>query len=300
MSNLSLHGFWGVASALALATAVFVAGCGKDTVKPPNEFAPPSNLAFENRSDTIKLTWNTSFDDNGRFSEFAGYNVYRDTESMAGLGGAELASRLIATVDPGIALYLDQANDASPLVLGTKYYYAVRTLRDNGDLSAPSNEVDSALFVQGTAKIYERTSGQVAGFETAIGEAVLLEPASADSIDFYLGTDAASDANTGALRLKSPNQISNTPPWNSRFAGLKLLATNAYFLSEGTAFEEFLDLGTTDAQVEGKIIAIRLPLDIDGNTHFAKVEIVTFNNDAGQRSIEFTYRYQPIPGYARF
>ena len=298
MSAFRLRGFFGVASALAMATTVFIAGCSEDSVKPPDEFAAPSNLAFENREASIRLTWSTSFDD-GNFTEFAGYNIYRDTASMVNLDGSELATKKLnsAVLPPGTVNF----TDTTP-VLGDKYYYGVRAARDNGDLSVSSNEIDTAIFVQGEfSTIFEFMSPGESGFNAALGKVISLVSTSADSIDFYLGTDAEGDAGTGALQLESPSQVSDSPPWNSRVAGLKLLDTDASFLPPNTTFQESIALGTTVEQVEDKIIAIKLPPDLNGETHYAKIEILTFNNDgAEQRSIVFTYRYQPIAAYARF
>lgn len=299
MSPLRLRGFIGVASALAMATTVFIAGCSDDTVKPPNEFAPPSSLTFRNfqinsSSGGVQLTWNLSPDDSGNFSEFAGYNVYRDTASMTNLDASELATKLIMSLDAGTSTYTDGTG-----VLGTKYFYGVRARRDNGDVSVSSNEVDTARIVAGTlASIAEYAASGPSGFNVALGRAFSVMPANADSIDFYLGT--LDDTASGALLLKSPSLISDSPPWNTRVTGFKLLDSDASSTTT-TGFDSSIVLGTTNTEIEDKIIAVKLAPNFLGETHYAKVEILIFNDGgSGNRSVQLTWHYQPIPAYARF
>lgn len=298
MSAFSLRRLVGVASALAMATVLF-AGCSDDdSVQPPDEFAPPSNLAFDNRESSVALTWSTSFDD-GNFDEFLGYNVYRDTAPMTNLEASELAARQLNanTLPAGTTSFTDMTP-----AIGTKYYYGVRAVRDNGDLSVSSNEVDTALPVQGDFfRIYEFSASGPSGFNVPLERVLSMVTANADSIEFYLGTDAEDDGGSGNLLLKSPSLVSDNAPWNTRVAGLKVLAADASSTSTD-GFNLSVMLGDTAEEVEDLIIAVKLPPDFEGETHYAKIEILEFDDDegAGERSIVFTYAYQPVAAYPRF
>ncbi|MCB9465848.1 MAG: hypothetical protein H6682_19310 [Candidatus Eisenbacteria bacterium] len=296
MSSMQMRGFFGVASALAMATAVFVSGCGDDdTVQPPDQFAAPSSLVFNNRADGVRLDWNLSSDES--FDEMVGYNVYRDTAPMSGLSAGELVDKKLNanTLAKGTAFYIDNT-----AVLGTKYYYGVRSVRDNGNLSVSSNEIDTAIYQDGgLATVSEFASPSASGFSASLGRVFSFVAANADSIEFYLGT--ADDTGTGALLLKSPSTYSDQQPWNGRVAEFKLVESDDSSTSTTSGWSSTIELGTTAGQIEDKYIAVKLPRDFAGETHYGRLRIVEFQRtQPGDRAVQINWRYQPIPAYARF
>ncbi|MEZ4647366.1 MAG: hypothetical protein R3E97_01040 [Candidatus Eisenbacteria bacterium] len=296
MSSMQMRGFFGVASALAMATAVFVSGCGDDdTVQPPDQFAAPSSLEFNNRADGVRLDWHLSSDES--FDEMVGYNVYRDTAPMTGLSAGELVDKQLNTntLPKGTAFYIDNT-----AVLGTKYYYGVRSVRDNGNLSVSSNEIDTAIYRDGgLATISEFASPSPSGFSVSLERVFSFVPANADSIEFYLGT--SDDSGSGALFLKSPSTYSDNSPWNVRNAEFKIVNSDESFTSTTSGWSSTIELGSTVAEIEDKYIAVKLPPDFNQETHYGRLRIVEFQRtQPGDRAVQINWRYQPIAAYARF
>ena len=256
MSSMQMRGFFGVASALAMATAVFVSGCSDDngTVQPPDQLAPPTNLTFENEDgNKVFLSWTLSPDES--FDELDGYNVYRDTASMINLSGADLAARKIMELPKGTTSYRD-----SGLADSTKYFYGVRTRRTNEDVSISSNEIDTAAYKYGggLANIYEfAVAGQPSGFDVTGGTALSMIDANATMIDFYLGTE--DDGPTGALLLKSPSLASDNAPWNQRVAQFKVISASASFTTTD-GFQLSVAIPAAD-DINDNVIAVKLPVD---------------------------------------
>lgn len=282
-----------------LAATLFVAGCSDDddSVKPPDQFAPPTNLTFQNREASIRVSWSASPDE--QFSEFLGYNVYRDTESMANLSAAELAERVLngSIIPKGTTNFVDTTAQ-----IGVKYFYAVRAVRDNGNISISSNEVDTARFIQGAGffTVFEFAATGESAFDVSEGARLSMRAENAANIDFYLGTSMENDGAGGDLVIKSPNLVSPDQVWQARIAGFKEVGSDASSTTTD-GFSDSINLGQTEESVESTVFAVRLPPDGNGETHYARIEILTFNDDgAGMRSVEFSYRYQPIAGYPRF
>lgn len=65
-------------------------------------------------------------------------------------------------------------------------------------------------------------------------------------------------------------------------------------------FTDAIALGATEEEVEGRVIAVRLPADKQGETHYGKIEILELDGPAGERAIRFVWAYQEFPDYIRF
>lgn len=265
-------------------------GCGDDTTK-PNVFDPPGSLEAVNADLAVTLAWSASPDAGG--TEFKQYDVYRGTSSLLALSAAELSSHKIGTVGQGTNAYTDHfaAN-------GVRYYYHVRSEKNDGTLSAPSNEVSGAGRNEGTGMIIEEfVSNNDSGFDFSAGQTVALSssnPNRFDDTDVYLGTTAEDDAATGSLTLKSPEllvRLGNNE-WISKDADIKQIGTDfdiATTETPGAGWANVQDV------VEGRVYAVKTP---SGN--FVKMKILDIEGVAGSRKITFKYAYQPTAGLVLF
>ncbi len=289
-----------VAMASLVSLSLFAVGCSDDnpTTEPADEFAPPTNLTYVNDSNSVLLAWTATPD--ASIDEFAGYHVYRDIVSMANLTDAQLVAKKI-TATP---IQTTSRSDGSA-VNGTKYFYAVRAVKDNGDISESTNEINTAPRAGETGIVVaERTVPSLpSGLGLSEGQAFALQsegvPDNRPFIDVYLGTNAANDAGSGQLTLKSPHLVDGASNTWSRVAGLKILDSFDAPTTTDSGWQEEVSLGVGNAVV-GKVIAIKTPIE-GSNYHYAKVRVTGFNGAAGgERTITVETAYQSIPDFIRF
>jgi hypothetical protein len=281
----------GIALALLL-----VAGCSDDeTTKPPDEFAPPTNLTFVNGDNRVDLDWDPSPD--ATWDSFVGYNVYRHTESLAGVADADLAQYRIVTRTASQTSYSDI--DA---VNGTMYYYTVRGARDNGDLTQPTNEIDTAARPEGLVTLFEFEATGPSGFDLSdLADTALTmtsnNPDNTGLVDFYLGTTGENDESDQPLALKSPHLLGGS--W-TRMAAFKALVNPTDSQTTSTGFQlESITMGATVEEISDRVIVVRTPQE-NGEFHYGKLAVITTSGDAGDRRIQFQWTFQLIPNYPRF
>ncbi|MBK8230224.1 MAG: hypothetical protein IPK72_06485 [Candidatus Eisenbacteria bacterium] len=282
---------------LCLALGTLSPGCSDDeTTAPPDELAPPSNLTYLNGDGSVTLDWNASPD----IADADGYVVYRDTDSMVGEDLAVLnATKKLTTTPLTSTSFTD--NTATN---GVKYFYAVR-LQDGSDFSEPTSEINTASRVQtGSHQIAEFASPNASGFDLSTGQVFAMSSSGPDNrptIDLYLGTDSATDQTSAALAIKSPHLVLNSDPdWTARNADLKLLDNSDDPTTSDSGWSEKIVLGSTSAEIVGKVIAIRTPAEGNGSVYFAKIRIDSVTGTAGNRTITVTRAYQSLPNYIRF
>jgi hypothetical protein len=268
-------------------------GCGGDhgkSTSPAVPLAPPTDLAYRNGDGAIFLEWSASPDDGT--AGFQGYVLYRDTQSMAGLSGTELELRLLTVLQA--TTYEDEVDN------GVRYYYAVRAIRDDGTLSDPTAEIDTAARAVGQARIWEfADSVEPSGFELSTGDVLPMTAENIDRIDLYLGTTERNDDASGLLAIKSPHLVASAEDWSSRVAGMKLIGSWDDPTTTPDSLESQVTLGPP-ADAVGKVLAIRTPEDAGGQVHFAKIRILSVTGAPGDRSMEIEYAYQAVPDYIRF
>jgi len=283
---------------LALLGLLVAAGCGDDDEEVG--FEPPGTPTFVNGDGQVTLSWSGSISE--ELDDFAGYDVFRDVTTMVGLDLAELATRKInaTPVTPSTRSYVD----ATP-VNGTKYYYAVRTVKTNGDWSAPTTEIDTSPVEKGGLIMLAEFAdpSRDSGFDLSAGVAVSVSSSDPDNrmlVDLYLGTAGSNDESTQQLAIKSPHLISGGGDWSQRGATFKLLNDADESTTEVAGWQDMVLLGTTSGQITSKVIAVRTPLDTEGEVHYGKITVLTTSGPQGQRSIEILYTFQLIPNYIRF
>ncbi len=287
----------------ALLVIPLATGCSDDdTTKPPEEFAPPTNLTYINGNNQVLLSWDAS-PDRG-LSEFAGYNVYRDTLTMVGAEPSALAAlKLNGEVPVTEISYTD-----GTALNGHKYYYAVRSAKDNGELSEPTAEIDTAPRSEGGFVILAEfaDAGRPSGFDLSEGSAYAVSSDSAGQgdnrmhVDFYLGTTDSYDDPDQPLALKSPDLVDGrNVKWADRVAGLKLLTEWDDATTGISGWLDQITLGST-VEIEGKVIAVKTPQDENGEIHYGKIKIYETRGASGQREIEIRWAFQAYPNYIRF
>jgi hypothetical protein len=137
----------------AAAVLVVAAGCEDNPIRPSDELAPPTNLTMVDGTNSVTLTWDASpFEPSSRFK---GYNVYVDTVSIAGVTDTTTSGFLEArqandTPLTGRTFAVDHLHNGNALVQGKKYYFHVRTVREDDRVSIASNEVDTSPRPEGT------------------------------------------------------------------------------------------------------------------------------------------------------
>jgi hypothetical protein len=281
---------YGVLAIAGIAAVFLGVGCGSDSTK-PNVFDPPGNLKAVNADLSVALGWSASPDEGG--TEFKQYDIYRGTSSLLTASASELSSHKIGTVDQGAYAYTDHfaAN-------GVRYYYHVRSEKNDGTLSAPSNEVAGVGRNEGTGKIIEEfVSTGDSGFDFSTGQTVALissNPNRFDNTDVYLGTAAENDGSTATLALKSPEllvRLGNNE-WISKDADIKQIGTDFDIATTETPGAGWANLQDV---VEGSVYAIKTP---SGN--YVKMKILDIEGVAGSRKITFKYAYQPTAGLVLF
>lgn len=278
----------------ALALAV---GCSDDddTTKPPSEFAPPSNLSFSNntRSGRVELSWTASPDQGA--SDFAGYNIYQSPTSLAGMTGAQVDSFKIAGSP------FNGTSRSITVPRGQKFFYSVRAVKDNGDLSEATNEVDTSLPENGAVELFEFADpAEHSGMDLSEGQSYSVMIDNLIHIDFFLGTTDDDNDPAFELAIKSPSLIGgpNAAQWATRQAGFKLLDDENASTTTAGGFIDFVPL--TEAEIRDKAIVIRIPADEEGQTHYGKLSNFEFMGEGGNRSVLFDWTYQPVDNYLRF
>ncbi len=281
---------WGVLAIAGIAAVLVGVGCGEDSTK-PKAFDPPGGLQAINGDLSVALTWTASPHEGG--TDFKQYDVYRGTSSLVTVSVSELASHKIGTVNEGVHTYTDHFS-----ANGARYYYHVRSEKNDGSLSTASIEVTGAGRDEGTGKVIEEfASSGDSGFDFSTGETVALgssNPNRFNDTDIYLGTTAEDDTATAPLALKSPELLARlgNSEWISKDADIKQIGTD-------------FDIATTEAPgagwanvqnvTEGNVYAIKTP---SGN--YVKFKILDIEGVAGARKITFKYAYQPTAGLVLF
>jgi hypothetical protein len=282
---------------VAVCALALTVGCSDDddTTKPPSEFAPPSNLTFSNnaRVGRVDLSWTASPDQSA--GDFAGYNVYQSPTSLAGMTGAEADSFKVA----GSPFSTTTRSVTVPR--GERFFYSVRAVKDNGDLSEASNEVDTSLPASGDDFLVEfadKTGNS--GMDLSEGTTYSVMIDNLVHIDFFLGTTDDENDEAFELAIKSPSLIGgpNAAQWATRQAGFKLIDDPDASTTSSAGFIDSVTL--TPAEVAGKAIIVRLPADENGETHYGKISNLEFEGEPGQRSMIFAWTYQAVNNYIRF
>jgi hypothetical protein len=289
-----------------------LAGCSNDktTTKPPESLAPPTSLSAINDSSGVELQWDPST--NADDSNFKGYNVYRNTSSLAGVSDSELQNYWLrintsdhVTVTPELTYFNDESAQ-----LGTKYYYSVRAVRgDNyNELSTPI-EIDSAPREEGAPFVVSelRFTNEPSAIDLAHQQAIAMQIGNAANIDVYLGTTDSGDATTAGLALKSPSKVQSENDWSGRVSRLYNMGSTGGQTLWFNAWEAPAanDPGWTDQitlpdNPRGMIIAVETP-DVSGHHHYGKIWIQdVLSSTAGERQIQVKVAYQPIADYPRF
>lgn len=282
---------------VAMSAIVLAVGCSDDDpTKPPEEFAPPSNLTFANNEqfDRIDLSWTASPDAGA--NDFAGYNIYQSTTSLAGMTGAEVDSLKIA----GGPFTTTSRSVSVPV--GVKYYFSVRAVKDNDDLSEAANEVDTALPDTGEdlaiVEFADKSGNSGVDLSEGTTYSVMIE--NLVHIDFFLGTTDDDNDPGFALALKSPHLIGgpNAAQWATRQASFKVIDDENASSTTSAGFIDSITL--TAAELEDKAIVVRLPNDEGGQPHYGKISKMEFDGEPGNRTMLFSWTYQPVNNYLRF
>ncbi len=303
---------------LGAVAVVALAGCGEDNpIRPSDELAPPTNLAMVNGATSVMLTWNASpFESSGRF---AGYNVYVDTVSIAGVTDTTTAGFLQARqANSGLitthAYTLDRLHGGTALVQGKKYYIHVRTVReddrvsiasnelvtsprpegDNGDVTADLMYDFSTLTITPSAYGWDRMNGTGLAYTTSQTNQTL--------IDFFMA--------------ETPNSSTN----GSQFVSPAQLADITWPVEHRTLFK---DLGAGDAAWNTAVapdtaaMAQTAPVALDHSYalhlfdgYWAKIRVTEFTKNVNVSKtgggtvalnrIKFRYAFQLIDDFGRF
>jgi len=282
---------------LGLLILVGVIGCSEDSTKPPTEFAPPTNLTYVNGNGQVTLAWDASPDQGT--SDFAGYNVYRHTASLAGIEGEELATYKINPEGSSATSYIEGGVEN-----GTKDYYSVRAEKDNGDLTESPGEIDTAPRSEGLVTIAEFSdTANPSGLDLSTGTAYAMSSDDPDNrlfIDLYLGTTGDNDEADQPLAVKSPHLVLGGTSGNwTRQAAFKLLDDEDDATTSTQNWLESITLGSTQAEIEGKVIAVRTPVE-GSDFHYGKLVVLGTSGANGQRQVQLLWAYQELPNYIRF
>ena len=295
------------------------AGCGEENpVRPPDELAPPTSLTAVTGEFTVDLAWSRSpFESSGRF---AGYNVYVDTVSIAAFSDSISASllearKVNAAPVTGTSFHVLSLADGSSLVKGRKYYFHVRTLREDGRVSEASNEVDTAPRPEGDNDfgsedllMYDfdatTTSRSAFGWDRSIGDGQSYTTAEINEnfIDFFMAEEPNS-SDDGSLFL-SPAQASFVSHWTVRHKTL--------FMDLGVGDAAWKTLMAPDTTAMTETVKVKEDHTYalytqDG--YWVKLRVVEFKKNlpvAGSQGtvrlnrVKFDYAFQLIQGYGRF
>jgi len=278
--------------ALLLAAMGF-GGCGDDDsgppVVPPDKLAPPTSVLVVNGDLSITVRWTASPDESAE--DFKQYNIYRGTSSLLSIdpGQLEQLGHKIGSVGKGVGTI------QTVVANGTLYYFHVRSVNEDSELSDASNEVMGAGRAEGQDKIIEEfSSSGDSGFDFSAGNSVALSQSNPDRFtltDIYLGTGAADDDPGSVLSLKSPELLARlNSEWASKRAGVKFLGTNwEASTTDAAGFQTQMDV------IQGAVYAIKTP-----SGHYAKIHVQTISGAAGSRAITFRYAYQATPNLIQF
>jgi hypothetical protein len=297
---------------------VFAAGCNETSpVRPPDELAPPTNLTFITGEFTVDLTWARSpYESAG---DFAGYNIYADTVSIAGLSDTTSAATLNArkvnsSVITARSYRVLNLGSGAPLVKGKKYYFHVRTVREDNRVSEASNEVNTAPRPEGDNDFqgdptlwmhdfdaqadtwsgfgWNRTTGDGLGYATA--------QANQAAIDFFM-IEEPNSSDDGSQFI-SPGQATFTSNWTIRHR------TKFMDLGAGdTAWNTSVAPDTASMTTVVKVNADHTYALYTHEGYWAKIRVVTFQKNvtaAGTTNklnrVKFDWAFQLVNNYGRF
>ena len=302
-----------------LAASLVLAACGDDDPLRPSEFAPPTNVTMETGEFSIKLDWQAS--PFAGASEFAGYNVYADTASIAGMSDttdAEFLAERKINADPITARQYTVAMEAdtTPLVRGQRYYLHVRSVRNDGRVSVASNEVHTAPRPQGDNDIgnddllmydFSATTSTPSayGWErfSGLGQPYATSEANQEEIDFFM-IEEPNSTDDGS-EFVSPSQTTITAGWSQRNRSLfQDLGAGEAAWAVAVA-PDTADMTTRVKVVNDHTYALYLH---DG--HWAKIRVTMFEKNIQVPSsggpsvvlnrVTFTYAFQLLEDYPRF
>ena len=283
---------WRILAIIALAAGLAGAGCGDDDSTNPDAFDPPGGIKVVNGDQSVVIGWTASPDEGD--GDFRRYAIFRGVSSLVGVTGTQLEAARVGVADAGDITYTDTfgAN-------GIRYYYHVRSEKDDGSLSGASTEVLAAGREEGTGVIIEEfESDGDSGFDFSTGSTVSLNAANEDRFeltDLYLGTTDEDDATSAPLSLKSPEllvRLGNNE-WEARDTDIKNIGevweiTTTAAPGAGWANEQPVE--------RSNVYAIKTP---SGN--YAKLMVLDVNETVpGAREITFKWAYQPTPNLVIF
>lgn len=192
--------------ALPLITLIFgllfiiaIPGCGEDEVLKPEEFAPPSNPKALSRDGSVTVSWTAS--PSVGLSSFIGYRI------VVTLTGTQTTVDS-AQVGKNITNY-----SASNLVNGQSYKFAIRSVKDNGDVSQAVEITWGPTRRFTPARIYEYDSQNPSGLQFSTGSTFAfrsINPDNRPNIDLWID----GRANSTPL-LKSPNDQNMSTGWRT-------------------------------------------------------------------------------------
>ena len=274
-------------------------GCSEDNGTDIDEVhtpAAPSGLYAISGDEEVSLGWQPSADEDEKW--FDGYNIYYDMWSLAD-EDPEALDDYMANLVPLTAT----SGTVDALVNGTKYYFHVRAVSDDGGYSDPSNEVIDAgrRYESGESigELYHQTyfSGYDLSESKALSMSVQFLPNNADDIDIFLDGRGWSE---DSLYVRSPDTgeyYQDDYEWRKT----EIAVMGEYEMdsievqqSPGTGYDE-MQL----AQI-GYVYALKVQ-EIDG-IHYVKMRITEIIQDpqTGSNRIVFEYAYQGIPNYPNF
>jgi len=177
-----------VLTMISLTLLLSFSGCNKkEDVIAPEELAPPSNLKALSRDGAVTIYWNHSSSQGADF--FVGYQI------KVKLGSTPIDS---VVVGKNTTSYTKEG-----LTNGQSYFFEVRSVNDDGDVSTPVTITWGPTRRFTGARIYEFDSPQPSGLQFSTGSVFSYSSSSPDNRSFIdLWIDGR---NGGTPLLKSPD-----------------------------------------------------------------------------------------------
>jgi hypothetical protein len=184
---------------LGLLFIIAIPGCSEEDVLLPEDFAPPSNPKALSRDGGVSVYWTAS--PSVGSSSFLGYRIV-----VTHIGTQ-------STVDSTQVGKTITNYTASNLVNGQSYKFAIRSVKDNGDVSQAIEITWGPTQRFTPARIYEYDSQNPSGLQFSTGSTFAFRSSNPDNrsvIDFWID----GQGNTTPL-LKSPNDQSISTGWRT-------------------------------------------------------------------------------------
>ncbi len=191
----------GVISSIVLGILFIIAipGCSEDEVLKPEEFAPPSNPKALSRDGAVTVSWTAS--PSAGLSSFIGYRI------VVTVAGTQTTVDS-AQVGKNITNYT-----ASNLVNGQSYKFAIRSVKDNGDVSQAIEIIWGPTRRFTPARIYEYDSQNPSGLQFSTGSTFAFRSSNPDNrpnIDLWID-----GRNNTTPLLKSPTDQNISTGWRT-------------------------------------------------------------------------------------